>query len=191
MNNKDHDARYINAQNKIIATFKYLINEIGYKKISISKIIKLANVNRSTFYNHYLDKEDLMEKLQMNLIHSLTRQAPILTLENINDKKYTEARTRVIVQRIYDNRDDFKLFFSEKSDGLFTQRIIENSKHIIKENNFFRDSTIPSYYAYSLTSYVLVDLIRKWVENDFKETVDEFTNIITTIIYKIYENVLH
>ncbi len=39
-----------------------LILEKGYDKITVQNIVDQANVGRSTFYAHYLDKDDLMEK---------------------------------------------------------------------------------------------------------------------------------
>jgi AcrR family transcriptional regulator len=48
-----------------------LILEKGYDKITVQNIIDRANVGRSTFYSHYLDKEDLMENSMERLLQEL------------------------------------------------------------------------------------------------------------------------
>lgn len=48
-----------------------LMKEQTFEKISIRQLIDLAEVNRSTFYRHYLDKYDLLEKIENRLLDDL------------------------------------------------------------------------------------------------------------------------
>lgn len=43
--------------------FFQLLESDGFRKITIGKICEVALVSRSTFYSHYQDKYDLLEKL--------------------------------------------------------------------------------------------------------------------------------
>ena len=48
-----------------------LMKEHTFETISIRQLIDLAEVNRSTFYRHYLDKYDLLEKIENRLLDDL------------------------------------------------------------------------------------------------------------------------
>ena len=48
-----------------------LMKEQTFETISIRQLIDLAEVNRSTFYRHYLDKYDLLEKIEDRLLDDL------------------------------------------------------------------------------------------------------------------------
>jgi AcrR family transcriptional regulator len=49
-----------------------LMLEKRYDTITVQEIIDRANVGRSTFYSHYLDKEDLLQHEVADLVHRLT-----------------------------------------------------------------------------------------------------------------------
>nr|WP_054661170.1 TetR/AcrR family transcriptional regulator [Secundilactobacillus kimchicus] len=44
------------------------INDHGLNRLTVTTLIKRAQINRSTFYSHYLDKYDLTEKLEKKLL---------------------------------------------------------------------------------------------------------------------------
>ena len=48
-----------------------LMKEQTFETIRIRQLIDLAEVNRSTFYRHYLDKYDLLEKIEDRLLGDL------------------------------------------------------------------------------------------------------------------------
>ncbi len=61
MENQKMDRRIQRTRQLLQDALIALILEKGYDKITVQDIIDRANVGRSTFYAHYLDKDDLME----------------------------------------------------------------------------------------------------------------------------------
>ncbi|MBX9096484.1 TetR/AcrR family transcriptional regulator [Streptococcus gordonii] len=58
-------------EKRIEASLLQLMKEHTFETISIRQLIDLAEVNRSTFYRHYLDKYDLLEKIENRLLDDL------------------------------------------------------------------------------------------------------------------------
>ncbi|MFC4772197.1 TetR/AcrR family transcriptional regulator [Enterococcus hermanniensis] len=56
------DRRKRKTQQGITATFYQLLEKKAYEEISVSQICQLADINRGTFYLHFIDKDDLLEK---------------------------------------------------------------------------------------------------------------------------------
>ena len=58
-------------EKQIETSLLQLMKEQTFETISIRQLIDLAEVNRSTFYRHYLDKYDLLEKIENRLLDDL------------------------------------------------------------------------------------------------------------------------
>ena len=57
-----------------------------FEAITVNNITELANVNRSTFYRHYFDKYELLEKIEDNILNDvLTYQSNIINKINKNE----------------------------------------------------------------------------------------------------------
>ncbi|TWT14494.1 TetR/AcrR family transcriptional regulator [Streptococcus sp. sy010] len=69
MNNQD--LRVIKTKKNIIDSFIVLLNEKPFSKITIQDILDRALINRATFYRHYLDKYDLAQQLNQQLIEQI------------------------------------------------------------------------------------------------------------------------
>ena len=55
----------------IKVAFTKLLKEKGFNNITVSDITNMAKINRGTFYLHYTDKFDLLEKLENDSIEDL------------------------------------------------------------------------------------------------------------------------
>lgn len=58
-------------EKQIETSLLQLMKEHTFETISIRQLIDLAEVNRSTFYRHYLDEYDLLEKIEDSLLGDL------------------------------------------------------------------------------------------------------------------------
>ena len=58
-------------EKQIETSLLQLMKEHTFETISIRQLIDLAEVNRITFYRHYLDKYDLLEKIENRLLDDL------------------------------------------------------------------------------------------------------------------------
>lgn len=74
------DYRIIKTKSAIKKSIADLLEEKSFDQISISEIVKKAGITRKSFYNHYQDKYDFVEKYQKELakeIHQLTKPYPL------------------------------------------------------------------------------------------------------------------
>ena len=55
-------------QKKFGETLLKLMENKKFEAITVNDITELADVNRSTFYRHYLDKYELLEKIEDNIL---------------------------------------------------------------------------------------------------------------------------
>lgn len=75
---KKTDLRIIKTKKAIYSAFFRLLKEKGFEKISVKDISDEAVISRNTFYLHYEDKYDLMEKVCDEMVTAL--------FENVNKK---------------------------------------------------------------------------------------------------------
>ena len=71
--NKKTDLRIIRSKHSIKKAFIELLNEKGYEKITIQDIADKAMINRNTFYLHYQNKPDLLNRSMDELLEELNK----------------------------------------------------------------------------------------------------------------------
>lgn len=193
---KKIDARVLKTQGAIKTAFFELINEVGFSKISVTKIIKLAEINRSTFYAHYIDKFDLLEKAEEELLSELKQiadNAPLEKLFSLEQNAYTHAINSyfiIIVNYVYENGKMFALLLSDKGDPAFINKLSEMIKLIWIEKNLLDKLSIPPNYALAAIIGIMTNLITEWVKSGFKESPEDFRNIALKIVQDIPKNLL-
>lgn len=165
----DSDLRVVKTDNLIRDAFVKLIDEKGFKNITINDIANKAMINRSTFYLHYIDKYDLLDKTVEEAIEKIIQ---LVTPEThiINGKLEYDSFVKnieCILKTIEDDALLYKIILDDK-EMLGIERNLENvlkkklSKYILGEMLISRD-----LFLELLTSYYIC-AIRWWLNNDMK-----------------------
>ncbi|MGT2929507.1 TetR/AcrR family transcriptional regulator [Streptococcus dentasini] len=155
-----------------------LLLEKDYFKISIGEIAKRANVSRGTFYQHFLDKDDLAYTIGEE---TLERFWNILSKGNLSKREK-------IVETLEEIQLDFKHFkaisqashmeFSKKVQELIRNLISNNPalKNNIKAHTKVSDDIIIQVFCSSFET-----VISSWIKNDLKEKPSDVADTIMKI----------
>ena len=175
-----------NIEEKLIESFKTLVMKEPVEKITIKEIADGAGVIRTTFYYHFQDKYELVERIiHQNLV------GPIMDL--VNQKKVDEALleifTRLDEERAFykrlskmEGQNSFKeILDREISEGL--QEILlrkgtgEHILRIVDRYLWLTPKFIADYYAQSFT-YELITFLH----TDPPATPQEATEVFDYVV---------
>lgn len=92
---KQIDPRILRTRKLVMDAFIELTKKKDFNDITIGDITSAATVNRATFYNHFIDKYDLLEKV---LSESVMREVlqEVIMHEVINEETITSIFTSII-----------------------------------------------------------------------------------------------
>ena len=183
---KKTDARIIKSKTIIQKVFLELLEEKGFQKISVSEIIQRAGINRSTFYAHYNDKFDLMNSIENELFlqfHQIAEQAPSDYLSsNQTDSIPVSSHILRVLSFFTDNNRIITLLMSENGDPAFIGKLQNYIMTTSLENHTDTMLPIPINYASAAVLGMLSGLLVEWIKGGYKETPEEFIEIILKII---------
>ena len=116
---------------KIQRTLLELMEKKRFDNITVSDITDLAEINRSTFYRHYVDKYELLEVIEENILNDF-REHHAKMLENVKKstpllkdfkfEDYINRNTHFL--NLFEKRlPEFKILLSSNGDPEFNDKM--------------------------------------------------------------------
>ncbi|WP_270607389.1 TetR/AcrR family transcriptional regulator [Enterococcus thailandicus] len=180
--------RNTQTKEKIKKSFIQLINEKGFESMTVSDIAKQSQINRGTFYLHYVDKYDLMEKLEMEAIYDLKQ---ILLLDtnpkNLEDPIQLIPYESILHALIY-IKNDFEFIQALASEGgnpHFMQMVKDILNELVlskldkSKSLQFSRKNLPDDYAKEILLSSIVGVVNLWIKKGGEETPEQIATIIT------------
>ena len=173
----------IKTRKLIKKTFAELMNEKKeLNKITVTELVKRADITRSTFYTHYDDIYEVVNDYQLETIELLVSDDKILnSIQDIYD--YFDE----IFDCLKKNEDIYKMLLSSNGSLIFLehlkelagekiyyalQSVIKNNKYLQLDVDFYMNGVISELIKYFRTQsdYSLEELLvasKKWFEKVF------------------------
>ena len=105
-----------------------LLSEKDIKKVTVSEICKLADVNRATFYRYYLDVYDLLDKIEEDFINELKQPY----LEDPSRVNSVGAFSKEILAVFLENKDLVRILFNTNNNIYFLNEVLEVAYNMCK-----------------------------------------------------------
>ena len=188
-----NESKYFHTAKKMNDALIALLETKEYEYITIKEICHIANVNRSTFYLHYSNMNDLLEETieSLNLsfnshFKSKENESTIISKENIEDLLLINDDHLIpYLNFIKENKNIYKvlkthpqLFNANKTyDQMFKKLFVPIM------NRFGLDE---KWHKYLMDFYIsgLTSIVFDWVYDDCKIPVQEVSDFIKGLIVK-------
>lgn len=180
--NKNWKKTHQRLQNIMYAELKNLPPE----KITVSHLCQVGQINRSTFYAHYLDIFDLLEQTEQE-----KRQALMVGFrEEVNHRKMSFLDSESLLQ--------FLIFIRE--NGWFYKIVLQTRQHFPVSEGFdelnqllfnhikvqqpeISDDDLMYFFVAFQSSFTMI--LRHWSEENYQKDPKELVNIIINSLPKI------
>ena len=109
------DARVRYTQMRIKEAFLACLAEKPVSKLTVKEICDIAEINRATFYKHYADPFDLLDKLEENALEWLEK--------TIREDQFQQSALLTILHYINDKSNPYGALASTNGDPGFAGRV--------------------------------------------------------------------
>lgn len=160
-----------------------LLKEKKVQDITVRELTDMADLNRGTFYLHYKDVFDLLEKTEAELQDEFNQL--VLKHDAVDLKQRPAVIFNEIYSLVYENADLIEILLGENGDLNFVNRL----KKLIREKclkdwmEVFRTgnpAVFDAFFSYIASGYV--GLVQYWLQTGLKETPQQMAKLTEQII---------
>ncbi len=190
-----NDERVIKTKKLIKIALSELIQEKGFDHVTITDLTQRANINRGTFYLHYQDKYDLLEKFENEVLDDINTNAEnyiksIKDIDFLGEDFSNEIKPFInkIFTYIKENYIIMKVILGPKSDMRFQNKIKKALNILLTEkgwDNYFdsQNTFVSKNYFISYLVSAHIGVIRQWIDSGMNESAENMAEMISKMFF--------
>ena len=183
-----NESKYFNTAILFDEALIYLLENKDIEYITIKEICNKAGVNRSTFYLHYENINDLVEETMNYINKKFMNYFNENTKEFIEKIKSSKLEDLKLIEKKYltpyfsfikENKKIFKASFNNPS-GMKVNNKYNHLKYYILNPILDRFNIVEKEKGYLLTFYIngIMAIIKEWIDMDCKDSINDIEDII-------------
>jgi len=174
-----NDPRSLQTEELIERTFITLHKEKPLNKITVKELCDKAEINRTTFYKHYLDVYDLYEKIESGLFESFRGLIALLEANGIRETIVE------ILKRIKLNAEVYEALFTAQNNSFFNEKLADFIYGEITP--MLCDTPLPANdsqkeWFFNFLVWGCGGFVHKWVISGMKESEKEVADFMEALI---------
>lgn len=178
MKNEKLDRRKERTRRMLGEALIQLIIEKGYENIIVQDILDRANIGRSTFYTHFLDKDDLLRNGFENLRHALEK-------EGVGNKNGWEIALHLF-QHAQSHYPLYKAMAGKESGDLVFKQAHKYMSGLLKDylkpRVSIKKGSIPLDIVVNHIVGSFLSLLTWWLEHNMPYPAERMTEIFKELI---------
>ena len=160
-----------NSRKRMIKALFELVQTHKVQDISISELCELAQVNRTTFYNHYDNINKLAEDARGSILTEYARQ-----FEG-NTDGFTPKNVLVMFRHFYDNQIVYNTYF--RLNPSYTEFLGVYDKELAQQHYPGQNDNLVRYHAEFFAAGITA-IIKRWLAGGCRETPEEMAQIVVS-----------
>ncbi|MFX3631746.1 MAG: TetR/AcrR family transcriptional regulator [Candidatus Pristimantibacillus sp.] len=176
MPTKRTDPRVLRTRQLIRDAFIDLLQEIDLEKITVNRITERATINRVTFYLHYRDIPELLEKLAEDMINEIRTILNTIRSESPSIEVDWSILVKML-EHIAENSKFYKVLLASRRVPIFTDQLYALMVEIITRRDEYRVDTlsasaviVPKDIAIWYGTSAFIGTIVCWLREDMPYT---------------------
>lgn len=190
MKKLSNDRRVRKTRAAIEDAFMALMKEKDINKITVTDITERADVNRGTFYIHYMDIYDLLDNVEDRILREIESISKIdmldvsKILENENEVGFNIVS---VLEKIQEGKEIFKRLLSSGGDIHFYEKIKkfwgENFVQRTVESLDIKPEMLHEHREYLIDFHVsgIIGILKRWLDDDTDKSTEYIVKAIKII----------
>lgn len=193
MENSRTDPRVVKTRNNLKQALVHLMKEYKIENISVQKITETASITRGTFYLHYKDKQDFIDRAMNGILDDFFENV-MIEVYSLAGKSYPNGVKVFSMQHAFkyieDEADAFDVLLNNPENVVFFDRLsdrvgVEINHFYEKLEPDFVELDVPTDIQIALIVSAELGLIKYWLQKGMIYTPRYMSSSVTKLMTQL------